>query len=100
MLSRIESGAKAFIVTTEVPVKIRQNKHTNQKKKKETNFSKRKLRKNHWVVIICPLIIFSLIHSVNDYLLSIVHKPSPMKGVGDIATNKIEKISVFLLVIN
>lgn len=45
ILSRIESGAKAFIDTTEVPVKIRQNKHTNKQTKKNPNFSKRKLRK-------------------------------------------------------
>ena len=38
MLSRIESGAKALIVTIDVPVKIRQ-------KKKKNKFRKRKFRK-------------------------------------------------------
>ena len=59
MLSRIESGAKAFIVTIEVPVKI---------KPKKKNFRKRKFRKKPLGGYYLP-INYILIHSVNDYLL-------------------------------
>ena len=88
MLSWIDSGAKAFIVTIEVPVKIK--KRILGKENSETNKSK------HWVVIIC-LLLFLLAHSANDYWLRVFHKPDLYE---DIVTNKIDKISVFLLVIN
>lgn len=62
MLSQIESGAKAFIVTIEVPIKIK------PKKKKKT-FRKRKFRKKPLGGYYLPF-NYILIHSVNDdYLL-------------------------------
>lgn len=63
MLSRIESGAKAFIVTIEVPVKIK------PKKKKQKTLGKGNSGKNHWVVIIYLLIIFSFIQSMITYCI-------------------------------
>lgn len=60
MLSRIESGAKAFIVTIEVPIKIK------QKKKKKT-FRKRKTVKKPVGGYYLPF-NYILIHSVNALL--------------------------------
>ena len=64
ILSRIESGAKAFIVTIEVPVKIRHKTKT----KTKNNFRKRKFRKKPLGDYYLP-INYILTHSFSQQLL-------------------------------
>lgn len=93
MLFRIESGAKAFTVTIEVPVEIRLKKRTLGKE----NF-RGKQEQTLGIYYLPPR--FSFVHSFSDYLLSVFNKPASTLGARDIVTKKIEKISVLMVVIN
>lgn len=75
MLSWIESRAKAFTVTIEVPKKL------GLKKLGKENF--REKQEQTLGIYYLPTTL-PFVHSFSDYLLRVFDKPNPMLGAGDI----------------